>query len=407
MQGYSEVQTAKVAHQAAGVRLSHLDGLRGVAAFSVVLVHFLAAFAPALAFGSDFTSERSWQTLLSASPLFLFINGSFAVYIFMVLSGYVIAASCEHTRSSLVGLVAGRFVRLVLPSSAAVVVAICLFAAHTINLVAISEIYQHWWNKLLYKPDGFTWPAAAFDLLGGYLVTGQSYFVPPLWTMQVEFMGSCAIYLVFSIFGSSKFRLVAYLVMAVFTVAIVPADKAPLYLSFAAGAAMRDGRVANLTLNVWFAIFALLVGGFFGGMSQFMKPSETFYGSVLASSFEALRVHILYVWTVAAGLIVFAFVVHSPLQKLLAGAFGSFLGRISFAVYLLHFPILASLGVYFFLLIGRFSAFGFAATLAIYLTVVVLAAVIFERLVDRPAIRLSHNLRRWLRPMAQQASFRG
>jgi peptidoglycan/LPS O-acetylase OafA/YrhL len=63
------------------------------------------------------------------------------------------------------------------------------------------------------------------------------------------------------------------------------------------------------------------------------------------------------------------------------------LGRLSFSIYLLHFPIL------FTLVSLTFTALpSIIAVFVLFLAITLLAAIAFERLIDRPAIALS----RWV-----------
>ena len=71
-------------------RLHQLDGLRGIAALTVVLYHYLSAFLPALT--PDETANPHW---LSDTPLAVIFNGPFAVVVFFVLSGFVISKSAH------------------------------------------------------------------------------------------------------------------------------------------------------------------------------------------------------------------------------------------------------------------------------------------------------------------------
>src|SRR4051812_33118012 len=91
-------------------RIGALDGLRGLAAFGVVVSHLVAGFVPALYFGG--AAAGAWQDEVSRSPLFVFYNGSFFVHIFFVMSGYVIAQSVAHSRSPLALLTGKRYLRL-------------------------------------------------------------------------------------------------------------------------------------------------------------------------------------------------------------------------------------------------------------------------------------------------------
>ena len=64
------------------------------------------------------------------------------------------------------------------------------------------------------------------------------------------------------------------------------------------------------------------------------------------------------------------------------------LGRLSFSIYLLHFPILFTVVCLAFTLMPTAST---AAAFVLFLALTLLASIAFERLVDRPAITLSRR----------------
>jgi len=66
-------------------RLVQLDGLRGVAAISVVFHHILSALRPDLVV--ELQQNTAW---IAYTPLSVFWNGTFAVSIFFVLSAFVV-----------------------------------------------------------------------------------------------------------------------------------------------------------------------------------------------------------------------------------------------------------------------------------------------------------------------------
>jgi peptidoglycan/LPS O-acetylase OafA/YrhL len=112
--------------RARGARLSascHLDGLRGVVAFVVVVTHGIVASDYALYSGAERDSRCSWDVQLSGAPLLLPLAGNLSVCIFFALSGYVLCQSFSNSRLGSIGLFAKRYIRLAIPILAACMIA--------------------------------------------------------------------------------------------------------------------------------------------------------------------------------------------------------------------------------------------------------------------------------------------
>ena len=87
------------------MRLSELDGIRGWAAFSVLLFHIMWEV-----FGIKFPEFRNNYTAF-------ILNGPLAVYVFFVLSGEALSTPYRMTgkRSSVTRLALKRYLRLSIP----------------------------------------------------------------------------------------------------------------------------------------------------------------------------------------------------------------------------------------------------------------------------------------------------
>ena len=99
-------------HSAEPQRLAYLESIRGLAAVQVVLLHFFSAFWPDLVFESV-NHGVAWYVHLS--PLYFLYDGHSAVYIFFVLSGYVLSRSFERHLEHPLALILARALRLGLP----------------------------------------------------------------------------------------------------------------------------------------------------------------------------------------------------------------------------------------------------------------------------------------------------
>jgi peptidoglycan/LPS O-acetylase OafA/YrhL len=93
-------------------------------------------------------------------------------------------------------------------------------------------------------------------------------------------------------------------------------------------------------------------------------------------------------------------------QCFLANRISIFLGRISFGLYLLHIPLLWSVGGTFYIDMSAMIDRPASAAIASLIVVICscLAAAIFHRLIEVPSIRIAarvSGLRLWLRQSAQ------
>ena len=95
-------------------KVQYLEGLRGIAAMQVVLLHFVTGFLPD-------TAEHAWP------PLRVLFDGHTAVYVFFLISGTVLTPSFARP-GAFIGKIAKRVVRLGIPIAAAAVIATALLA---------------------------------------------------------------------------------------------------------------------------------------------------------------------------------------------------------------------------------------------------------------------------------------
>ncbi len=372
------------------MRVSRLDGLRGVAALAVVFSHLAAGFRPRLYFGAQGGVLDAWQTWFATSPLFVLINGSFAVYIFFVLSGYVIAISVDRFTGSVAYASLARFVRLSIPCAASILLAAVVLSQGAPNFERTAAIVNHGWPLAMTPPkDGNLWNAALKDLLGYYYISSASVLNPVLWSMQKELVGSIGIIVVFRTIQSDVLRLISLVIISILTIKY---NFEPYYyLCFTFGASMFIFR--NLIAKApSYASWAILAAGvFLGGKPFFPPPIESVYS--IPYAFIAGIGGAMYIWTAGSILVVLGVLTCAPAARVLESPICQFLGRVSFGVYLIHLPLLMTLMATLFINFGQDSDLAFAGLSAIFIVAVYALAYAFAVYVDEPATRIA----RWVK----------
>lgn len=348
-------------------RYPSLDGLRGIAAL-VVLMHHCLLVSPQLSSavdGGGAVALEAWVWWTTFTPLHLIWAGREAVYVFFVLSGFVLTLPLlRAAQPSWRPYYARRLIRIYLPVCASIVFALLMAGAYPRTN---GPEFSSWLN--LHDEE----PNAIRDIL---LLGGAGQLNSPLWSLQWEMVFSLLLPLYWLIalrFRRSWLLGVSGLVIWI-GIAEMTKSAGPVFLPmFGIGALMAIRRDA---LEQW----AGKVGPW--GWRGLITTSMI----LLCSDwlFPELPVSIPLA-TIGGVLLLFIFIGCNPAINFGSNLLIQGLGQRSFSLYLVHEPIVVSVA---FTL--RASDALQVALVAVPLSLV--AAEAFYRLVERP----SHRLAGWV-----------
>jgi peptidoglycan/LPS O-acetylase OafA/YrhL len=325
-------------------KLVELEALRGVAAMMVVFHHFLLVIAPRL-HGRNFPDD---PIALVRTPLFALVNGTAAVAIFFVLSGFVLTFRAMENRDWR-GLLVGALKRW--PRLVPLVATVNVLSA----ILLMLGLYQDrtWFGTSAFK-QGTGISAVRSALAEGMFSTffdGSANFNSVLWTMHYELFGNFAAYAtaVVLIFQKSFARAMAMGAIALLLTATMTGKGGFYYAMPIAGVLVarihveRDSIASALDfMNPWRVPIAFGAAGLavvLCGYDGYSKPVG-FYAFM--AHFEWSDTEPL-VHGIAAVVILVLVLFCGPLRRCLAGPTAALVGRLSFPVYLVHLPILLGL----------------------------------------------------------------
>lgn len=348
-------------------RLMGLDGLRGLAA-AIVLIHHCLLTSPGLdaAVASDRADgPASWIWWATYTPLHLLWAGREAVYVFFILSGFVLALPFfGATPQKWVSYYAKRAIRIYLPVWASVILA--LLAAWVVPRSSAPGL-SNWLNAHAEEPY------IVRDLL---LLLGTGQLNSPLWSLQWELLFTLLlpVYLLGAVYLRRAW-LLGILMLAVFIGAAEASNSAaPVFLPmFGIGVLMAARRdlltdwAARVPVIVWHIVvtvsmFLLVMPWLFPGQPGTMGTAAI-GGSLMVFTFLGCKA------AVTMG--------NCPLLQ--------WLGIRSFSLYLIHEPVVVSV------------AFAFHTSNALQVAVVavplsLMASELFFRGVERPSLQLARGV---------------
>ena len=177
------------------MRFRFLDGLRGWAAVVVLLHHLFIDGLPANSFMAD---RALWAKVF-------FLNGTVAVSVFFVISGFSLSIRYLETGDgrALGRIAAGRYLRLALPIFAICAVTYVLLVSGLIPPAAQRPSPLDQFLGFTPSIDGLL----GFSLLKVFVAySGAESYDPPLWTMTYEFFGSFMVFALIAYLRPSRLR---------------------------------------------------------------------------------------------------------------------------------------------------------------------------------------------------------
>ncbi|KAL4962118.1 acyltransferase family protein [Aspergillus stella-maris] len=431
--------------------IAALDGLRGWACLLVFNFHFLFTYTWKVAVGWGFNNEN-WH-LYQLPIIHVLVSGHIMVAIFFVISGYVLSykplrlirsRAYDETFVTMTSAIFRRGLRLYIPSIIGILCVLIavrlgvynysqkvLFEGHTIRgtneqhpPIMVKSLYKQlwdWYYTVARLMDPFDW--ALF----------YNNYNPHLWTIPVEFRSSLVLFL--TILATSRVKtmvrisLVSTLVwfsmrygrwdvvLFLFGMLMAEADliqglweqgsmsekaddkeKGAWSSRLSASLPQIQTPFRLLSPKRWIALF--IVGLYLGSTPNTGYKFTPFFMWTWRITPHTYPEPHRFPQTLGAVMIVYSINHSKDIQKLFVNPVSQYLGKISYAFYIVHGPILHSLGYSIMPNIWRITGkdtnlqycFGFFIGWLICLPISLWAGDLFWRLVDIPSVSLA----RWI-----------
>jgi len=356
-------------------RLGYLDSFRGIAAFSVFFSHYYGAFPTV-------TIPR-WATF---SPLSFFRDGFGSVAMFFVLSGFVLTFqhfqkdSDFDLRKNLLPFVIARWVRIYLPFLVALFISIgCLLIFGNDHSLPDANI---WFTNIWAEPLTLNSIAKQAAL---FVNIPFDPMIPQSWTLSIELLASMLMPFLTLIASKTALGFIFFIILNL--------KKRWFLFHFAAGILIAkyysnlekySKQIPSLHRVVLFVISLYFYTWYFS--------RTEFYAENLAG---VVYDHYWYIMGIGSAGIIVLTMGSTKLKNFFEWGPLTYLGRISYSIYLIHFIVLKTVSVAIFSAgikynIAQTTSFKIAA-MSLTVISVILMAEIFYRFVEVPLIHLGRR----------------
>ena len=366
-------------------KINSAESIRGLACLAVVFSHLSLSFIPYLhRFDANDIANNQLIYAIHHSPFAFWYSGTAAVFIFFVLSGYVLSyALCkspELISSKLKNMWIKRYPRLMIPALISCVIIWVVF-----NTIKIDSSHVGGWLQT-YVTQNFLFKTAIYEGAVGSFLFAESSINWVLWTMTIELFGSFALFILIYL---KQLHTLLFLIASVLIAAFA-------YWWRGEGFCMG---ISSFIIGMYFyfygrqipiliASIVLILGLYLAGAHNSSASYAWIYAQIGERTYE-------YGNFFAGILIVYSILMSPKLSKALELPVLVWLGKISFSVYLLHLVLMYLVCIPLFNLFlnwqwGYLSAVMCASLL--YIAVTLWIAEFYSRYVDQLAMRSSQKL---------------
>ncbi|WP_342648146.1 acyltransferase family protein [Mucilaginibacter sp. CSA2-8R] len=370
-------------------KIYHLEGIRGVGALIVFVCHFQIVFMP------EFYTRLHWwlvphMRLGLVKFLVNFVNlmivGNMFLHIFWALSAYVLFAKFfkyNTQNSALLSNSVKRYIRLMIPCAVSIFFSYIIFKAGFIYVrqIPVQTLQQ---NLYLIPPSFLhALKTSVWSTLFDY--DYFSSYNGPLWTIQREFYGSVFCYALFGVIDKSNNRTWFYALIF----ACVWVLKIYWLNSFLFGYLLSDIDFSDRKDNS-------ILARFIQNLDQYLTKHQGILLTLFTVIYVAGRVVIYrnlermdWVNCILSFLLILISLRAQIVSELMKFKVFTSLGKLSFGLYVLHWPILCSLSSWLYLRFALKSYPKALCLMALSAAVCLAMAWLFNKLVDQHAIKLA------------------
>ena len=357
-------------------RINYLDGIRGVAALLVVFGHFRNAFFD---YGANAYLSRNFWSVFNH----FFLSAEFCVEVFFVLSGFILTYNSIHRPSFLAKQWSKRFYRLFVPVFISSLLYFIFIHNNLIFFKELSTIHSTNWVNKQWTSE-YTFMGFLTGSVYSLMILSDARFIlnsnSALWTIPIEFYWS---YCLFLCLWLLKFIKIIFLQNLLISVAVLSVIHFALFKGAMYGVLFLGG--ALLAIN-----FSVLVSFFTGKKKYYLFIFTLVITCCVDQKWLPEISHVSFRWSyLVAILYVFCAMAIIKIQQLFSAKFIQWLGRISFALYLLHMLVIASAGSWLYISLPFLRAdAGLFLLLIIILMICLGVGWLFTKYIDEPLMNL-------------------
>ena len=388
-------------------KILYLDGLRGIAASSVVVVHFILAFYGALYYlaPNQVHTMDGKELEIGRSLLSMLYSANLAVPILFMLSAYVLSYRFFRDKDSSIVVASAfrRYIRLAIPNLASALLGY-LFLRNSLYYSAEASklTLSTSWLGAFYQFEPNLFLAVKQGLWDGFFayipeVTYKVSYNPTMWTMTYELAGSFLVFTFLTLFGVSAKRYIVYIAMMFIL------GKSH-YAAFIFGLIISDVHNSEYGRNIcqylerrnWLS-WGMIGAGFMIG--DYFPDGRNYWSTIMDSSVLEYIGFDLWVFyhTLGAAFVLVGILVNKQIQCMLTKPIIQFLGRIAYSMYLTHVIIICSIGSYAFLYF-YYAGFSYGASVflgtIVCMVFIVFVAYLMTKYVDDPAIKIARIIQK-------------